>query len=65
MQPIEVRRWSLARTDLSITIWLVRASIIAVGVGALHRSLETLTGAFFAIIGLVFFAFANIFILNQ
>lgn len=34
MRPVEVRRWSLAKTDLRITIWLVRASIFARGVGA-------------------------------
>lgn len=41
MQPIEVRRWSLAQVDFKITVFLVRLTALILGAGCLYRSLET------------------------
>lgn len=62
MQPINVRRWALARTDLNLTLWLFRAAIVSLGIGALHRSIESLLVAVAVVVFLVIFALINIYI---
>lgn len=62
MQPIQVRRWALARTDLNLTLWLFRAAIVSLGIAALHRSIESLLIALAVIVFLVIFGLINIYI---
>ena len=41
MQPKEVRRWSLAQLDCKLCWFLVRATLLMLAAGGLHRSVDT------------------------
>lgn len=41
MQSVEVRRWRLAQTDLKLSVFLVRATILVLAASGLDRSVDT------------------------
>ncbi len=59
MQPTPVRRWSLARVDYKLTVWLVRGTALALGASGLYRSLETVLAV--VVLALALFAVSMIF----
>lgn len=42
MQPDDVRRWNLAQIDFSLSLFLVRATLLMLAAGGLSRSVETI-----------------------
>ena len=53
MQPLEVRRWSLARADYIITLRLVQSTLLLLATGSLYRSIEVFAYAVLGAIALL------------
>ncbi len=68
MQSDDVRRWHLAQIDFKITVFLVRATLLILAAGGLHRSIETVVYVVIAtlllLVGSAFLMFIGMLLLT-
>ena len=62
MQPKEVRRWSLAQLDCKLCWFLVRATLLMLAAGGLHRSVDTFILVLVGTLAILFSSYLLIFV---